>query len=104
MLELPDRHASLELLDDEAHRVERRCAMRMRRNDRDAHVSECKSTEPMLDENTRDAELLIRLTGNRGHLTFRHASIGRVLDAAHGTTIVHVAHAAEEHSGRSARI
>src|SRR5262245_4275528 len=51
VLEFPDRHALLELLDDVAARAVGCAAMRMCDGDRNARVTKIERTESMLDRN-----------------------------------------------------
>src|SRR5262245_427991 len=79
MLELPDRHAFLELLDDVAARVVSGATVRMRDGDCNARVAQIKRTESVLDCNVVRRETLTCFFRDVCELAFRHRAVRRVL-------------------------
>src|SRR5512143_1808642 len=67
VLELPDRHALLELLDHVSRCIVRRAATRMRHGDRDARLTDRQFAQAMLDDDVRRAELHAGLANDVGH-------------------------------------
>src|SRR5579885_2149926 len=61
MLELPDRNALLELLDDVPACLVRFAAVRMRDRDRDARFAELEDADAMLDRDVAAPKALARL-------------------------------------------
>src|SRR5687768_4897860 len=104
MLELPDRNAAFQLFDDEPLRVERRSAMRVCRDDRDAHLAQPKCSKSVLDDQPSDAKPVLGLVCDCGHLTFRHRPVCGVLDSGHRTSVIHVAHTTKEHGDCATRV
>ena len=105
VLELPDRHALLELLDHVAARVVRGAAMRMRDGDRDARVAE-------LERRRADARRRCRRVPNcsaasRAMSASSRSAIGAirgVFHARHRASVVDVAHGADEQQRRAVRV
>src|SRR5512146_1789731 len=103
VLELPDRRAPLELLDDVAAGRVSSVAMRMADGDRDAGLTQLQRAQPVLDDHVRRAELLGRLADDVAHLALCHALVRRILHARHRPTVVHVANTADEQHRRAIR-
>ena len=61
MLQLPDRHAPLDFLDDEARAIDRCVAMSVTRGDRNADVTQGKRADPVLDDDRPHSVLLFRV-------------------------------------------
>src|SRR5215475_11418895 len=104
VLELPDRHAFLELLDDVAARVVGGPAMRVCDGDRNARVTKIERTESVLDRDVVRGEPIVRFARDVRELTFCHRAIRRVFHARHRTSVVYVAHRSDEQYRRAIRI
>src|SRR4051812_47914302 len=101
VLALPDRHATLELLDDPARDVVGGTPMRVCDGDPDARLFQRELAEPMLDGDVGRREAAPRLVRDGGKLPLRHRLVRRVLDAGHGAPVVHLAHGAEKEKDRA---
>src|SRR5689334_6557659 len=96
MFALPDRHALLDLFDDETGALDGGGSMCVSRGDCDTDISDIQLTDSMLGDHRRDFESFTGFMHNIGKLGLSHRAIGFVLQSLYRTPFAQLAHGTDE--------